>query len=108
MAERRLGEFELIAELFAPLAGSAPGAFGLLDDAAVLAPPTGHEMVLKTDAIVEGVHFLRDDPADTIAKKALRTNLSDLAAKGAKPVGYLMVLILPSWPDMDWLRAFAR
>lgn len=106
-AEARPGEFELIAELFAPLARNAPGAFGLTDDTAVMAPPPGHELVLKTDAVVEGVHFLRDEPPDSVAQKALRVNLSDLAAKGAVPLGYLMALLLPSWPDMAWLRAFA-
>jgi thiamine-monophosphate kinase len=106
-ADRRPGEFELIAELFAPLSQNAPGAFGLTDDAAVLAPPPGHELVLKTDAIVEGVHFFRTDPPSDVARKALRVNLSDLAAKGAVPAGYLMALLLPDWPDMAWLRAFA-
>ncbi|HKD22482.1 MAG TPA: thiamine-phosphate kinase [Rhizomicrobium sp.] len=105
--DRRLGEFELIAALFAPLSRNAPGAFGLTDDAAVLVPPLGHELVLKTDAIVEGVHFLHDDPAESVARKALRVNLSDLAAKGAEPAGYLMTLLLPAWPDMAWLEAFA-
>ncbi len=102
----RVGEFELIAELFAPLSKGAPGAFGLMDDAAVLAPPPGHELVLKTDAIVEGVHFFRTDPPGDVARKALRVNLSDLAAKGAVPLGYLTALLLPDWPDMAWLRAF--
>ena len=102
----RPGEFALIAELFAPLSKNAPGAFGLTDDAAVLAPPPGHELVLKTDAIVEGVHFFRSDPPGDVARKALRINLSDLAAKGAAPMGYMMALLLPHWPDMDWLRAF--
>lgn len=106
-ADSRPGEFELIAELFAPLSKGAPGAFGLTDDAAVFAPPPGHELVLKTDAIVEGVHFLRTDPPGAIAQKALRVNLSDLAAKGAVPAGYLMALLLPDWPDRAWLRAFA-
>ena len=92
--------------MFAPLSKGAPGAFGLTDDAAVLAPPPGHELVLKTDAIVEGVHFFRTDPPGDIARKALRVNLSDLAAKGAVPMGYLMALLLPDWPDMAWLRAF--
>jgi thiamine-monophosphate kinase len=101
-----VGEFELIAELFAPLSKGAPGAFGLMDDAAVLAPPPGHELVLKTDAIVEGVHFFRTDPPGDVARKALRVNLSDLAAKGAVPLGYLTALLLPDWPDMAWLRAF--
>ena len=72
-------EFDIIRDLFAPLATDA-GARGLIDDAAVL--ETRGPLVVTTDAIVEGVHFLADDPIDTIAKKALRVNLSDLAGKG--------------------------
>jgi len=102
----RPGEFELIAELFAPLATHA-GAFGLTDDVAILTPPPGMDLVLKTDAIVEGVHFLPDDPADLVAQKALRVNLSDLGAKGALPVGYLLSLSIPERISMEWLRAFA-
>ena len=83
------GEFELIARYFAPLAKGFPGAYGLLDDAAVIAPLPGHELVAKTDAIVGGVHFLPDDPPDLVARKALRVNLSDLAAKGAVPRAYM-------------------
>jgi thiamine-monophosphate kinase len=105
---KRPDEFALIAELFAPLAKDAPGAFGLLDDAAIIAPPEGCELVTTVDALVEGVHFRPDDPPELIAKKALRVNLSDLAAKGAKPLGYLLVLALPSSRDMAWLRAFAH
>lgn len=71
------GEFELIARYFAPLAKGFPGAFGLLDDAAVIAALPGHELVAKTDAIVGGVHFLLGDPPDSIARKALRVNLSE-------------------------------
>ena len=67
----------------------------LIDDAAILAPPPGHELVVTTDAIVGGVHFFPDDPAEAIARKALRVNLSDLAAKGAKPAGFLLSLALP-------------
>ncbi|MGD0142159.1 MAG: thiamine-phosphate kinase [Rhizomicrobium sp.] len=104
----RPGEFELIARLFAPLARGAPGAFGLIDDAAVIAPPAGEELVVTTDALVEGVHFLRSDPPGTIAKKSLRMNLSDLAAKGATPMAHLLALSLPDWPDLAWLDAFAR
>src|ERR1051325_6240577 len=102
----RPGEFALIAQLFAPLA-IAPGAFGLTDDAALVTPPPGCDLVVTADALVEGVHFLTDDPPDSIAKKALRVNLSDLAAKGAAPMGYLLVLSLPSRVDMTWLRPFA-
>ncbi len=103
----RPGEFELIAQLFAPLSEDAPGAFGLTDDAALIAPPPGQDLVVTADALVEGVHFLRGDPADSVARKSLRVNLSDLAAKGASPVGYLLALALPDWPDTDWLKAFA-
>jgi len=102
----RMGEFALIAKLFAPLAKSA-GAFGLVDDVATLSVPQGRELVAKVDAIVEGVHFLRGDPADLVAKKALRVNLSDLAAKGASPVGYLLSLSIAPWCDDDWLSRFA-
>jgi thiamine-monophosphate kinase len=104
----RPGEFALIARLFAPLSDSAPGAFGLTDDAAVVSPPPGEEFVVTTDALVEGVHFLREDPPESIAKKSLRMNLSDLAAKGAAPMAYLLALSLPDRIDMAWLEAFAR
>jgi thiamine-monophosphate kinase len=106
-SNQRLGEFALIAELFAPLAKSR-NAFGLKDDAATIAVAPGQELVVTTDAIVSGVHFLESDPAETVAKKALRVNLSDLAAKGAKPVGYLLVLALPPHVDTKWLRLFAK
>jgi thiamine-monophosphate kinase len=102
----RLGEFALIAELFAPLSKSR-NAFGLKDDAAILPQRRGHDIIVTTDAIVEGVHFLDTDPPDTVARKALRVNLSDLAAKGARPAGYLMALSLPPRVDMKWLRSFA-
>ncbi|HEY3776747.1 MAG TPA: thiamine-phosphate kinase [Rhizomicrobium sp.] len=104
---RRPGEFELIEKLFAPMAHGAAGAFGLRDDAAVLAPPDGHEFVLKVDSVIEGVHFRRSDPAQTVGRKALRRALSDLAAKGAEPQAWLLALALPTWPDMEWLEAFA-
>lgn len=102
---RRLGEFELIAELFAPLA--APGGFGLTDDAAVIAPPAGSDVVVTTDMMVSGVHFLPDDPPDLVARKLLRVNLSDLAAMGSAPHGYALGLSLPPEIDDAWLRAFA-
>src|SRR5882672_3554393 len=104
---KRLGEFALIAKLFAPLAAKEKGAFGLTDDAATLSVPAGHELVVTTDTIVESVHFLRDDPPDRIAKKALRVNLSDLAAKGAKAETYLLALSLAPWADNEWLNRFA-
>ena len=97
MAKRRTsaesGEDLLIARHFKPIARH-PGALGLVDDAALLAPPAGHELVLTADAIVGGVHFFSDDPPDAVARKALGVNLSDLAAKGAKPAGFLLTLAL--------------
>jgi thiamine-monophosphate kinase len=101
------GEERLIARYFAPLA-KHPGAFGLTDDAAALAPPAGCDLVLKTDGIVAGMHFFPDDPPDTVAKKALRANLSDLAAKGATPLGFLLTLMLPREIGDAWLAPFAR
>jgi thiamine-monophosphate kinase len=100
------GEDKLIARYFKPLA-TAEGALSLADDAAFFSPPDGHEVVLKTDAVVAGVHFLPDDPPDSIARKALRVNLSDLSAKGAKPAGCLMTLALPDGIAESWLEGFA-
>jgi len=101
------GEFELIARYFAPLAANAPGALGLKDDVFTFAPPAGMELVLKTDAITAGVHFLRSDPPDLIARKMLRVNLSDLAGKGARPLGYLMTTAFDDGIDESWLSKFA-
>jgi thiamine-monophosphate kinase len=98
-------EDSLIARYFRPLA-SDPGAFDLTDDAAVL-KSSADELVVTTDAIVEDVHFLSGDPPDTVARKALRVNLSDLAAKGATPAGFVLTLALRA-PDDAWLTAFAR
>lgn len=102
-----LSEFALIADVFAPLAKSK-AALGLKDDVALLSPRRGYEMALKTDTIVEGVDFFSSDPPQFIAQKALRVNLSDLAAKGAKPEAYLLTLVLPKTISTAWLRAFAK
>src|ERR1700710_2429380 len=99
------GEDSLIARYFRPIA-SDPGAFDLGDDAAVL-KAAGEDIVVTTDAIVEGVDFLPDDPADSIARKALRVNLSDLAAKGAIPAGFVLTLAMRAADDA-WLAPFAR
>src|SRR6202047_5529070 len=98
-------EDSLIARYFKPLA-TDPGAFNLGDDAAIL-KALGEDIVVTTDAIVEGVHFLSGDPPDTIARKALRVNRSDLAAEGATPAGFVLTLALRS-TDEAWLTAFAR
>ena len=99
------GEDDLIARYFKPIA-TDPGALGLADDAAVL-KGSGDDLVVTTDAIVEGVHFLSHDPPETVAKKALRVNLSDLAAKGATPAGFVLTLALRN-ADERWLASFAR
>ena len=98
-------EFSLIARHFRPLAG--PGALGLLDDAAVIDPPPGRQLVLTVDAMVAGVHFLPDDPADTVGRKLLRVNLSDLAAMGATPLGYLLTVSAARDTPDSWFAAFA-
>ena len=99
-------EDRLIERHFKPIA-SQPGALGLIDDAAMLTLPPGHDLVVTADAIVGGVHFFLDDPADAIARKALRVNLSDLAAKGARPAGFLLSLALPKSVREPWLKGFA-
>ena len=101
----RLSEDELIARFFAPLAG--PAGLGLADDAACLTPPPGHDLVLTTDMLMAGVHFFADDPADSIARKALRVSLSDLAAKAAEPLGFLLSFGLQQDWTEAWLAAFA-
>ncbi|MEH3119159.1 MAG: thiamine-phosphate kinase [Methylorubrum populi] len=102
----RAGEEALIARYFAPLSG--PGAEGLRDDAASLTPTPGHDLVVTADAIVAGVHYFPDDPPGSIAVKALGVNLSDLAAKGAGPRGFLLTLALPDDWTETWLAAFAE
>lgn len=105
MVDTPAPEFGLIARHFRPLAG--PGALGLLDDAALIDPPSGRQLVVTADAMVAGVHFLPDDPADTVGAKLLRVNLSDLAAMGAVPLAYLMTVSAPrSTPD-EWFAGFA-
>ena len=100
----RASEDDLIARYLAPLAG--PGGLGLRDDAALATPPLGRDLVVTKDMLVAGVHFFADDPPDAIARKALRVNLSDLAAKGAEPFGFLLGLGLPSDWTEDWLAGF--
>jgi thiamine-monophosphate kinase len=102
----RSGEDALIARHFAPLA-TAAGALALTDDTAFYTPPVGFDLVLTKDAVAAGIHFLPDDTGATVARKALRVNLSDLAAKGAEPVGYLLALGLPDGWTEDWLADFA-
>ncbi|ESQ78173.1 thiamine-phosphate kinase [Asticcacaulis sp. YBE204] len=88
-------EFSVIDRLFKPLAGLTAEARGLIDDVAVLGAREGYDLVVTTDAMVEGVHFLSTDPLDLVARKLLRVNISDLVAKGADPYGYQL---LTAWP----------
>ena len=105
--ERVPGEFETIARLFRPLTEGSPEALDLLDDVAALAVRPGHDVVLTADAMVEGVHFLTAEPLDLVARKLLRVNLSDLAAKGASPHGYLLTIAWPHGTDFDAKARFA-
>lgn len=104
------GEDNLIATYFVPIAG--PGGLGLKDDAACIAPPAGHDLVITADAVSAGRHFFADDPPGSIARKALRVNLSDLAAKGAQPLGCVLSLALPAaWDGQrkaEFLAPFAQ
>jgi len=101
-------EFELIARLFSPLAADLPGAFGLLDDAAVIDVPKDRKLVVTVDAMASGVHFLAEDPPALVAKKLLRVNLSDLAAMGAVPLAYLLTVAFGADEDSAWFEEFAR
>jgi thiamine-monophosphate kinase len=103
----RRSEFQLISDILSPLASGYDGALGLKDDAALLTPKPGEQYVTTVDAIVAGVHFVGDEPASRIGQKLLRVNLSDLAAMGALPVGYLLTLALPQDIGDDWLADFA-
>ncbi|HEU5047036.1 MAG TPA: thiamine-phosphate kinase [Rickettsiales bacterium] len=101
-----MNEFDLIKRYLAPLSAAEPGAFGLTDDAAILSVPLGYELVVTKDAIVQGVHFIGNEPPYQIAQKLLRTNLSDLASMGAKPQSYFLALMLPETIDEAWIAEF--
>jgi len=102
-----LGEFEQIAKIMAPLAQKAKGAFGLTDDAAVFQHAPDQEIVVTTDTLIAGVHFFASDPPETIARKLLGVNLSDLAAMGAQPLHYTLNASYPRDIKLDWLKSFA-
>ena len=101
-------EFALIKSILAPLADAGPPAFGLGDDAAILTPATGSEIVLTKDMMIAGVHFFPDDAPELVARKLLRVNLSDLAAMGAAPIGYLLGLAFANGIDESYARRFAH
>jgi thiamine-monophosphate kinase len=102
-----LGEAAIVQGFLAPLAAGLPGAFGLLDDCAALTPPPGSDLVIKTDPVRAGVHFFADDDPADIGWKALAVNVSDLAAKGAVPLGYTLALAFPEAPTARWMQRFA-
>lgn len=99
-------EFARISRFFAPLTEGFAGAFQLTDDAAVIGPIAGRDIVATTDTMVAGVHFIGDERPGLIAAKLLRVNLSDLAAMGATPLAYLLNIALPDSVDDDWVKAF--
>ncbi len=107
-AKNRPSEFDLIGELLVPLAKSQRGADGLQDDCASLAINSDCEALCSIDTLVAGVHFFENDPADLIARKLLRVSLSDIAASGGVPKGYLLALSLPDDVSNEWLRLFAN
>lgn len=102
-----MDEFQRIQRFFAPLSRGYAGAFALQDDAALVDVAAGERLVVTADAVVEGVHFLPEDRPDLIARKALRVNLSDLAAKGAVPVAYVQTIAVRAETDEDWLARYA-
>ena len=105
---RKISEFEIIERYFAPLAAGAPGALGLIDDAALVALDAGQCMVVTTDTVIAGVHFRPIDTPEDIAAKVLRVNLSDLAAMGATPISYTLSAALTDAVNEDWLARFTR
>lgn len=103
-----MNEFEMIERYFLPLTRGHAGAGGLRDDAAVLDIPDGHELVVTSDTLNENIHFLAGELPENIARKALRVNLSDLAAMGAMPLCYQLNIAFPQKPDEAWLSAFSK
>jgi thiamine-monophosphate kinase len=99
-------EFTRIAKHFAPLA--AEGSLGLTDDAAIVTPPPGRDLVITADAMVAGVHFLPEEAPDNLARKLLRVNLSDIAAMGAEPLYYLLTVSVPRDTPDSWFAGFAQ
>lgn len=101
-----MNEFDIIAKYFVPLTMGRVGSAGLKDDGAVVSVPAGHELVVTSDTLNEGVHFLEGEHPANIAHKALRVNLSDLAAMGADTLCYQLNLAFPEKPSPEWLEAF--
>lgn len=102
-----MDEFQRIRHFFSPLSQGYDSALALTDDAALIDLAAGERLVVTADALVEGIHFLPEDSADQVARKALRVNLSDLAAKGASPFAYIQTLALRREIGEDWLTKYA-
>jgi thiamine-monophosphate kinase len=102
-----LSEFTYINKYFAPLTQNYE-SFGLTDDAAIVTIENNNKLVLTKDAMTAGVHFFPDDNPYNLAQKLLRTNLSDLAAMGAKPLYYMLALILPKKTTEKWISEFCQ
>lgn len=104
----KTGEFARIAQFFRPLAAGFAGAFDLTDDAAAIAPSKEHELIVTTDTLVQGVHYIGDEAPAEIAKKLMRVNLSDLASMGAMPLAYTLNIALPKATGDGWLHSFCQ
>jgi len=100
-------EFDLIHRFFAPLAAGAPGARDLRDDAATLSPSDGCELIVTMDTVVAGVHYLANETSENIVAKLMGSNLSDLAAMGAKPLGFTLSCGWAADTEMPEIEAFA-
>lgn len=103
-----MNEFSLIHRYFAPLTKGDKGALSLQDDAALITPTPGKQLVITTDAMTENVHFFAGDEPFNLARKLLRVNLSDLAAMGATPLYYLLACVFPRSTPESWIKDFTR
>ncbi|CAA2141750.1 thiamine-phosphate kinase [Hyphomicrobium sp. ghe19] len=106
--DRIQSETDLVQTYLAPLAAGSPGAFGLRDDAALISPEPGTDLVVSSDPVIAGVHFFIDDAPEDVAWKALAVNASDMAAKGARPLAYILTLALPDAPTRAWMTRFSE
>ncbi len=101
-----MGEFELIRRHFLHARSGPAVALGIGDDCALLSPSPGHQLAISSDMLVEGRHFFPEVDPQALGHKALAVNLSDLAAMGARPLGFTLALALPQADDA-WLHAFS-
>ncbi len=107
MTQKTPNEFELIHRLWAPLTLGTPGAFGLKDDVAQL-PPSAFGQIVTCDQVIEGTHFLPEDPLELVAKRLVRRNLSDLVAKGCTPIAAFLTLAWPKARPISQMADFAK